>query len=71
MLAGLGSFCNTFDSRSIACHRELGLVFASGRPSREEGRTLREMKVMPGDYLDVTVQVAPDRGSGAGAAEAR
>ena len=49
--------------------RELGLVFASGRPSREEGRTLREMKVMAGDYIDVAVQLAPSAAAAAAAAE--
>ena len=47
--------------------RELGLVFASGRPSREEGRTLREMKVMAGDYVDVAVQLAPSKAVAASA----
>lgn len=52
--------------------RELGLTFASGRTSREEGRTLRDMKVMTGDYVDVAVQLAPDRtGSGTGGAAAK
>lgn len=49
--------------------RELGLVFASGRPSREEGRTLREMKVMAGDYVDVAVQL-PSAAAAAAVAEA-
>lgn len=49
--------------------RELGLVFASGRSSREEGRTLREMKVMAGDYVDVSVQLAPSVAAAAAAGQ--
>ena len=42
--------------------RELGLVHANPkRMTREESRTLHDMKVMPGDYIDVAVRMVKGR----------
>ena len=48
------------DSSGNMAARELGLVFASGRggSSREENQTLRELKVMTGDFVGCCVKLA-------------